>query len=179
MKKLKITPLDLETDIAKISEWETKFKDHPGFKAIEHFILEDNTYYSLAEVVKINHETYPIGDDERKHALAIKNEKELVGFILATVMDKTTDSPCMFLQYIVISPEYQNQGYGKASLKEITENAKKYFGTHISEVFSYIHNENYHSMKTMLDLGATLKAMQGSCYYRAIKEMPKIELDKE
>ena len=180
MKDLKIVPLDLKTDIPQIAEWETKYKNHKGYKAIEHFILEDNTYYSLAEVIEINHEMYPIGEDERKHALAIKNkENNLVGFVLATIMDKTTPSPCMFLQYVVISPEFQGQGFGKKTVKEITENAEQYFDVPITEFFGYVHNQNYHSMKLMLDLGASLKAMEKSSYYRAIKYMPKLDLDKE
>ena len=176
MKDLKIVPLDLKTDIPQIAEWETKYKNHKGYKAIEHFILEDNTYYSLAEVIEINHEMYPIGEDERKHALAIKNkENNLVGFVLATIMDKTTPSPCMFLQYVVISPEFQGQGFGKKTVKEM----KLPIGPIMSLIFGYVHNQNYHSMKLMLDLGASLKAMEKSSYYRAIKYMPKLDLDKE
>lgn len=180
MKRFKIQPLNLEEDIPQISLWEQKYKNHPGYKAIEHFILEDNTYYTLAEVLKINYEQYPIGEDERKHALSVKSkDDELIGFVLATVIDKTTPSPSMFLQYIVLSPKFQNQGYGREILTELFENTEKYFECKVNEVFAYIHDENYHSMKLFLEKGANLVRMDKSCYYQATTKLSQLEKDRE
>lgn len=181
MTNIKITPLNLDSDLKQIGNWATEFADDENYKAIEEFILEDYTYYTIAEVIQINHEQYPIGDDERKHAFAIKpqDSDEVMGFILATVMDKTTDSPSMFLQYIVISPKYQHQGIGKKALKELLENPEPYFDSKITEMFAYVHNQNFPSISLMLDIGSTLTNMQGTCYFRSLKKIPQVELDKE
>ena len=180
MKEIKIVPMDTDSDLKEISSWDKKYKGNPAYESIIHFILEDNQYYSLAEVIHVNNVIYQIGDDETKHTFSIKNnEDELVGFVLATVADRDTSDPFMFLQYLVIAPEHQNKGYGKQVLGELLKNPIPYFDTKPTEAFAYIHNDNYHSMKTFLDMGFDLKGMKNSCMYRAIKQMPNLELDKE
>ena len=85
----------------------------------------------------------------------------------------------MFLQYLVIAPEHQNNGYGKQALGELLKNPMPYFGTKPTEAFAYIQDDNYHSMRTFLDMGFDLNRMTNTCMFRALKQMPNLELDKE
>ena len=111
MEKLHILPIDIDYDIPIIKSWEDKFKNDSRFEGIKHFILEDNLYYGLDEVILTNYEFFHIGDDERKFVLTVRNDKDLpVGFILACSFNLSINKPELIIQYIVLSPEYQNQG---------------------------------------------------------------------
>lgn len=181
MKDIKIIPMDINgNDLKEIVSWDEKYKGDPAYDSIVHFILEDHQYYTLAEVIQVNHVIYQIGEDETKHTFSIKDDDDqVVGFVLATMADRTTSDPFLFLQYVVIAPEYQNHGYGKQTINELIKNPMPYFNVKPTEAFAYIHGDNYHSMKTFLDLGFTLEGMQNTSMFRAHKFMPNLELDKE
>ena len=180
MKNIKIVPMDMEQDLNEIISWDEKYKGDPSYDNIIHFILEDNQYYSLAEVIQVNHIIYQIGKDETKHTFSVKNNSnEIVGFVLATVSNRTTNEPFMFIQYIVVAPEYQHNGYGSQILGELINNPSQYFGVKPTEAFAYIHNDNYQSMKTFLNHGFSLNGVKNSKMFRAHKKMLNLELDKE
>jgi len=104
MDKITITPLDLDNELKEICSWDKKYGNDPCFKSIRQFILEDNTYYNLSEVVEFNYERFAIGENERKQILAFKNQnKELIGFLISTIFELDKE-PELFMQYIVIHP---------------------------------------------------------------------------
>ncbi len=166
MNKLKILPLEIP-DIADIKSWQTKYKGHPNYSAIEHFILEDNLYYGLDEVVFTNYELYPIGNDERKFSFALKDGNKTAGFILAHSFNLTTE-PELFLQYIVLHPEYQHKGYGKQVLKELLNNTEKYVKCDPSNIYAYIDKQNSSSLHLFENFGFLFKDASNS-FKRAIK----------
>ena len=71
MKKqpnLSIALMNFPDDKDEIASWQEKYHGDKDFESIEHFILEDQTYMSLGEVIETNHEIFAIGDDEKKLA---------------------------------------------------------------------------------------------------------------
>jgi len=89
--KINIMPMDFPSDKNEIALWQTKFEGTPEFDSIKKYILEDNIYYNLGEVIELNYERIPIGDDEKLLALVAKNEtNEIVGFTLICIYDLST-----------------------------------------------------------------------------------------
>lgn len=155
MTKLKILPLT-KSDIEDIKLWKTIYKNNPNYRAIEHFILEDNLYYGLDEVILTNYEIYPIGDDERKFSFALKDGNKTAGFILAHSFNLTTD-PELFLQYIVLNPEYQHKGYGKQVFAEFLNHTDKYVKCDPTNIYAYIDRNNSSSLRLFEHSGFLLK----------------------
>ena len=178
MEKLSIKPLNIETDIPTIKSWKETFSNNPKFESIKHFILEDNTYYGLDEVVLTNYEFFHIGDDEKKYCFAIKNEKETtVGFILACLFNLSKNHPEIILQYIVLNPDYQNSGYGTQVLKELLSNSTEYFSVKPNEIYANIQNENHASLNLCRKFGFSFtKAPLG--YLRAHKTIKELQEEK-
>lgn len=182
MKDFKIVDMNLETDKPQINNWQTLYAGTDEFKAIEHFILEDHLLYDLGEVVETNFEVVNIGDNEIKKALVAKtNEDEIVGFILCQAFDLQTSLPEIFLQYIVINPKYQHQGYGKAIFTEFFSNPQKYLGLAKQHkkphyVFSFIDKTNFSSKALYESFGFDiLKEMKNSNFVRATSTLPELE----
>lgn len=156
MEQIKIAPLRLPNDSTEINNWQYMFKDDPRFSSIQQFILENNTYYGLGEVIETNYEILPIGQDERKYALSIKHSDKVIGFVLALVHQLQTYNPELILQYLVIRPDYQQQGIGTKVISELIENATKYFDTQISSVFARVDCNNKSMQKTLKQFGFNL-----------------------
>lgn len=177
-KKIKIMPMKFPEDKDEIGSWQQQFENNQNFKSIEHFILEDNIFYSLGEVIETNYEIIPIGDDERKLAFVAKTEDgKVVAWLLMHIFDLNTTEPQMFLQYIVIHPEYQKSGIGTQIANEIFLNTKKYVGVKPTEIFSYIHQDNIASQNLFKKFNFSLYP-SGDHYLRALTNCPKFVGDK-
>ena len=145
--KLNILPMDFINDKNEIANWEFLYGNTPEFDSIREFILEGQTFHGLKEVIYVNSEIYPIGNDERQFSLVAKNENnEVVAWILCDVFNLTTDKPEMYLQYIVIHPMHQHKGYGTQIAKEIFLSPKKYFGVKPTYIFARIDINNISSL---------------------------------
>lgn len=157
MKDFTITPLNLEKDLPIISAWDDEFKYDTRYDTIRRFILEDNTYFGIAEVIDVNYEKFPIGNKERSHALTIKNQdNEIMGFLLSIIIDLDTNDPELIIQYIALHPNHQGKGLGKKVIKELLDNSDKYFGTKIKKFFAKVDIDNYASRKMFESLGFEL-----------------------
>ena len=153
MKNLKISQLNYK-DINQISLWDELYNNDPRFDSIKKYVLEDNAYWNLYELIEINYEKFEIGENEKKIALTLKNEQnEILGFLLGIVTDIKEKQPELIIQYLTINPEHQKQGLGKYFLKEILQNSKKYLGTETKKYFTRIDSSNYPSRKTFSSLG--------------------------
>lgn len=166
MNKLQIKPLKI-SDIEDIKKWETTYKNDINYLNIVHFILEDNTYYGLDEVILANYELYPIGKDEKKFSFALKDGKTTAGFILAHSFN-LTEEPELFLQYIVLHPEYQHKGYGKQVMQELLNNSEKYVECDPSTIYANIDKKNSDSLHLFESVGFMFR--EAPCgFKRAIK----------
>ena len=146
-KKITILPMDFNKDKAEIAEWETRYAGSPEFESIQSFILDDTVDGGLTSVIENNCEYYPIGDDEKKLAFVAKTDEcEIVGWVLVYIFDLKTKNPQMYVQYFVVNPKYQNQGYGTQIAKELFLNSKKYIGFTPSCICSHIDVRNSASM---------------------------------
>lgn len=164
-----------ENDKNEIISWQDKFDGTPGFEAIRHYILEDNTYYTLAEVLKINFEQFPIGDDERQFLFVAKNqEKEIVAWMLCDCIDMQTPHPELFIQYITVHPLHQHEGYGKELAENILLNPKNFIGVEPKNYFAYIDKSNTASRALFEQFGFNFKQIT-ELYLRAESKSPKLE----
>ena len=178
MEKLNITPLNIETDIPKIKQWEEKYKNDNRFNDIKHFILEDNTYYGLDEVILTNYEFFHIGEDEKKFCFSIKNKNnEIAGFVLACLFNISINKPELILQYIVLNPDYQNEGYGTMVLNELISNPQKYFNLSPTEVYANIQKENNASLNLFKKFGFSFTSAPMG-YLRAHKSIKELLNEK-
>lgn len=180
MDKITITPLDLNSELKEICSWDEKYGKEPCFKSIRQFILEDNTYYNLSEVVDLNYERFAIGENEKKQILAFKNEnKELVGFLISTIFELDKE-PELFMQYLVIHPLHQHKGYGKQALTKLLSNPEKYFGAYPKEIFAFIDSSNTPclNLSKLFGFDFTLASENGK-FYRGEKIMPEKANEKE
>lgn len=153
MEELIITNMDMNSDYKQVVSWDETFKDNESYKTIREYILEDFIYDNLAEVIKVNYEEYFIGDNERHYCLAIKDKDIVAGFIIASEFDLQTDSPTLFLQYIVLSPVYQAKGHGASILKRLIYNEDNLLEKNPASVFSYIERGNFPSQKIYIENG--------------------------
>ena len=173
--KISIELMKFPEDKNEIASWQEKYQGDKDFDSIQHFILEDQTYYGLGEVIETNHEIFAIGDDERKYAFVAKNENsEIVAWSLIDFFDITTDNPEMFIQYIVVHPKHQHKGYGEAFAQELILNSKKYVGGQPKTYFAYIDKDNTASRVLFEKFGFDFKSMT-SQFLRAQTTEPKLE----
>ena len=150
-----ITHLSLEHDLPEIEKWDKEMVLSQSFETIRHFIMEDKTYYSIAEVIDTNYEKYEIGDNEKKFAFVIRTKDEIMGFVLALLSGKKTDNPELMIQYIVLHPDYQKQGIGKSAIRQLITDSNIYFGTNVDSVFARLDKENYASKRMFDKIGFT------------------------
>ena len=156
MKNLKIVPMNLENDKEQIAAWDDEFYGSEEYSTIEHFILEDNMIHGLAELIETNYERMPIGHDEAKKAFSVKTESgQIAGFVICQTFDMTTPKSTMFLQYIVLHPDYQHLGYGEEILYTLFADPKKYLGVKPNEVFAKIDHQNESSLYLFQKFGFT------------------------
>ena len=162
----------------ELLSWEEKYGKHPNFSGIKDFILEGDAYRSLAEMILVNYEIYPIGDEERLLSFVAKNDSnEVIAWFLCQVFktDPTKDAISrafdeepstgdfftkkdneiysMFMKYLVVNPLQQGKGLGPQIAKEMIFNAKKHIGVQPEEFFGLIHVNNFNSQKVFLNLG--------------------------
>ncbi len=179
MEKLTILPMTFPEDKKQISAWKEKYENTDGWENIKKFILEYDTYIDLGEVLETNHEIFSIGDDEKKFAFVAKtNKNEIVAWILINTYDLTTTEPEMFLQYFVINPVFQHQGYGTKILKELFFNLKKYIGIEPYEIFALINQKNIGSLALFKKLNFEFVPLSKAPYFRASVLGPSFETTK-
>jgi ribosomal protein S18 acetylase RimI-like enzyme len=176
MKNFEIVPMDFPGDKYEIAGWEIEYGDTPGFQGIREFILENQTYRGLHEVIETNHEIYPIGDDEIKYSFVVKTKnKDIIAWLLLDEFDINTTEPELFLQYICIHPLYQNKGYGEAILNEILSNPKKYLAAKPTNFFAYIKKNNIGSQKLFKKFNFNLRQLLNDVnYLKAETKEPKL-----
>ncbi len=183
--KINIMPMDFPSDKDEIASWQTKFDGTPEFDSIKKYILEGNIYYTLGEVIELNYERIPIGNDEKLLALVAKNEtNEIVGFTLICVYDLNTSKPQMFLRYIVINPAYHDKGYGTAIAKELFLSPEKYIGVKPDSIFAYIDKTNYASQHLFQEFNFRFKSINKFFYAETrypcyLKEQPSFNYPTE
>ena len=153
MHNFTIDKLNIYSDLDEISSWDDEFWNSHKYKSIRKYILEDDIYFSLRELITVNYDAYTIGKDEEKASLVIRNNDKIIGFIISSIIDKKTKNPEWIIQYIAMHPNYQNKGYGSEVLREIITNPVDYLGINISKVFTRIEESNKVSKKTFSNLG--------------------------
>ena len=172
--KLSITQMNFPADKNEIAEWQNKYQGDKDFESIEHFILEDQTYIGLGEVIETNHEIYAIGDDERKFAFVARDESgEIVAWALVDFFDITTKNPELFIQYIVVHPKHQHKGYGEAVASELIFNSEKYIGGTPKNFFAFVNKKNKPSVALFKKFGFEF-ASKGADYMKAETNQPNL-----
>ena len=189
-----------EAEKQELISWEEKFGGSAEFSGIKDFVLEGDTYHGLAEMVLVNYEIFPIGDEERLLSFVAKDaSNQVVAWFLCQVFktDPTKDpisamfddEPStgdfftkkdneiysMFIKYIVTHPMLQSKGLGSQVLKELTLNSKKYIGVQPEEFSAYIHVDNLASQKVFSNLGFDFSVVTNDPrYFNATATLPNL-----
>lgn len=144
MKDFTISEMDLQNDKPKISSWENDYAGTYGYDKIEWYILENRLFNDLAEVIESQHENFEIDPFfEMKKAFSIKDKSgEILGFILCTAGDVSDYSSELYIQYVVLNPANQNQGYGSEVFTEFFKNIRNYLGFVPTDVHALVHRHN-------------------------------------
>ncbi len=178
MEKIKLTKMQFPEDKLEIANWEKQYGNSPEFQSIRHFILEDNIFTGLAEVIETNHEIFQIGNDEKKLAFVAKTRNEILAWVLLDAFDLSTNNPQMLLQYIVINPKFQHQGYGTEIAKELFLKPEKYIGVKPKEIFATIDARNVASIMLFSKFNFSFTPIDKD-YFQAITNDPKLISLKE
>ena len=179
VKPITIELMKFPEDKQEIASWETEFGGKPEFDSIHKFILEDQTYYGLDEVIETNYEIYPIGKNEQVLSLVAKEEERIIAWILLDVFDLQEERPQLFIPYICLHPLYQNKGYGSEILKELLLNPEKYFGAVPSYIFAKIDKNNIASQNLFKKFGFELTPITYTSFVSAHTETPRLITEKE
>ncbi len=177
MKKTKSITIELmqfPQDKREIAAWETEFGGKPEFESIQKFILEDQTYFGLNEVIETNYEIYPIGTNEQMLSLVAKENEKVIAWILVDVFDLQADRPQLFIPYICLHPLYQNKGYGTEILKELLLSPEKYFGANPCYFFAKIDKTNIASQCLFKKFGFDITPITHTDFVSAHTEEPKL-----
>ena len=144
MKDFTINEMDLAIDKQKINSWEKDYAGTYGYDKIEWYILENRLFKDLAEVIESQHENFEIDPFfETKKAFSIKDKSdEILGFILCTAGDVSDYSSELYIQYVVLNPAHQNQGYGSEVFTEFFKNIRTYLGFTPTDVHALVHRHN-------------------------------------
>lgn len=154
MKDFKLCKINLETDKPQIASWDTLLRDSENYESIFKFVLEDGTINGLGEVIETNYELFAIGRNETKNTFVAKTaEGEILGFVILSAFELNTSSPELFLQYVVVNPMYQHQGYGKEMLTQLFLRFKQNIGVKPKSIFAYIHKDNESSKQLFKHFG--------------------------
>ncbi len=173
MEKLKLMPIDFENEIGEILEWDKEFRGTPKYDAFEKFLFEDGTILGMQELIKTNYEQFPIGEDERKLILVAKNKlNKIVGFTIQSVFRLESESPEVFLQYIVVHPDFQNKGVGTFILSNLGQAIKTYVGKMPTEIFSNVERTNLASQKLFKKFGFEFLDAYDGAYVVATGQTP-------
>lgn len=176
MKKFTISEMNLETDKPQIENWDTLYAGSHEYETIEQFILENHLLKDLSEVIVTQFEIYEIDDYlEIKKAFVIKDKKsEILGFIICSAYQVADQSSDLYLQYIVVNPTKQHQGYGTEIQSEFFKNIDKYLGFVPTDVHALINRQNIDSINLFKKLGFTFSRNSRS-YLRADNDFYTIQ----
>lgn len=177
MKKEKLTflPMDFDKDKAEIASWEAMYAGTPGYEAIDKFIIDKKDKGGLGAVIENNHETHSIGDDEKKYAFVAKNaSNQIVGWIMLDIFDISKGDPQMLVQYLVVSPEFQGQGYGTEIAKEILLNPEFYTGIKPTNIFCYVDVSNANSLLLFSKFNFSFMPLRNCNYFQASTQNAKL-----
>ena len=152
--------MDLENDKSEISSWFERFQGTKEIENIKKFILENGLILNIDELILTNYEIYPIGDNEVKLAISVKNQiNQIVAFLILDEFDLNKAEPELFLQYIVVRPDYQHKGYGKQILSDLPGVIENITGKKPVFTTCYIHKENSASLALFEKFGFCFKDM--------------------
>lgn len=184
MEKLQIKPFDIIKDLKKVKTWKKKYITHPGYQKIRHFILDDTDDrpgFSLDKIIKAYYEPTPIGKNERSAIFSIiDNDDNLLGFSITSQCDLTTKKPFLHIDFIVINPEFQNQGVATFFLKEIISNPTDYLLINPHSIHAIVSGENTASLTVFKKFGFNFDKINTTQeYYRVNKLMPILEEEKD
>ena len=165
MKDFKLIKINLDVDKPQIVLWDEMFKDDKSYASTYQFVLENGQIRGLGEVIETNYEHFAIGRNETKNTFVAKTaEGEILGFIILSAFELNTSSPELFLQYVVVNPMYQNQGYGKEMLTQLFSKFKQHIGVKPKSIFAYIHKDNNPSKQLFSHFGFNFDEVPKSEY---------------
>ena len=160
--------MDLTLDKPQIANWDTLFAGTKEYETIEWFILENHLLKDLSEVIETQFENFAIDDYlEIKKAFVVKDKSnEVLGFLLCSAYQIADYSSDLYLQYFVMNPTKQHQGYGTEIQTEFFKNINKYLGFVPVDVHGLIHKQNKCCINLYKKLGFTFSRHSRS-YLRA------------
>ena len=165
MEDLKFEILDLNADKHEINSWQTKYSDTPGWQNIFDYVLEHGLIYSLSELIETNYERIAIGTDEVKFALSVKHNGELVGFVICQEFAMDTDSPELFMQYLVIRPDMQHKGLGTMIQNKIADEMESLTGKRPTKCHCLVDKNNVASLKLLKKQGFKPSGLSDGGFY--------------
>ncbi len=177
MEKVTITPLIFEEELDEIRDWDKEFRGTSKYENFEKFLFENGKILGMAELICTNYEIYPIGNDEIKLILIAKNNSgKIIGFTIQCVFGLETNDPELFLQYIIIHPDFQHKGIGTHILNNISSAIEKVAGKKPKSIFSYINKENIESQNLYKKFGLNFEPVENDDdYLKAYGVMPEFQ----
>ena len=179
MENLTINQFDITSDLDEIKSWKTKYNQTDGYKLIKHFILDDSNTFTLDRLIKSYHEEKPIGNNEKNTILSLKNNNELLGFIIVCELDLNRRASQAIIEFVVINPEHQRTGVAYNAINELVYNSDFYLSKRASEFRAFISGKNIPSLSLFKKLGFNVSLTNPQFnFYKATKLEPNLEFEQ-
>ena len=181
MKEFSLKLFDYSSDKYKIINWQRESKQTPEYKQIKKFIISDfDEAYDLDSFL-FELEDDEIGSSRVRHTyIAETDSGEAVGFLsFQRPLEHRNPGGDVYIEFLMINPKYQNQGYGTAILSKLFKNMRRYALSKPATVSTMFKRKN-ESVKHLFEkFGFDIKKRPLSFYYDAEIEMNTLENNTE
>ncbi len=133
-------------DLNEISAWDKyKHSEHDlEYRDILRYLEASSVQEYLQRIIKARKEDYA---PNKRFAYVLKDENEILAFTFFALNECKNNKLDLFIQSIVVNPEYRGEGYGKMLLSKIFSNPAEYIGYLPDNVVALISPTNRASLK--------------------------------
>ena len=181
MKDFKIKKYDYFADHQKITDWQDESNNTQGYKQIKKFIVSDfDEAYDLDSfLIELEEDEVPFYKDRFKF-IAETSDGEAIGFLsIIRPREQIRMGGTYYIEFLMVNPKYQGQGYGSAILAEMFSNVKKYTWSRPDIVTTMFKRRNESSKRLFEKFGFLIKKQPLSFYCEAGIKMDTLEKNIE
>ena len=177
MKDFKLNLFDYLSDKHKIVSWQKESKSTTEYKQIKKYIIRDfDEAYDLDSFL-FELEEDELGPNKVRHTYIAETETgEAVGFLsFQRPREHRNPGGDVYIEFLMVNPKYQHQGYGTAILNELFSNMKRYALSKPATVSTMFKRKN-ESVKGLFEkFGFNIEKRPLSFYYDADINMDTLE----
>lgn len=177
MKDFELKLFDYFSDKHKIVSWQRESKQTPEYKKIKKYIIHDFEEAEDLDTFLSELEDDELSSDRVRHSYIAETENgEAVGFLsFHRPREHRNPGGRIYIEFLMVNPKYQNQGYGTAILEELFTNISHYALSKPETITTMFKKKN-ESVKHLFEkFGFDIKKQPLSFYSNAEIKMDTLE----